>query len=511
MLSFSRREVLPPISYSKPAPAGAQSFESTSNPACLALFSLWSESRTIEIGSSPSKLFQVRESDRFTRRYAQTHRSQKKKLDHHQQSPKTQKRSHTTREINSIPPAIIIIMGPTRRPSLGECAVDVAFIGDHQPEEAKNFWTETKLFLELAIPTSFLGLGFTLSPLLTASYVGLRFGPVFLSAFTLGNLTGNLCTFSLLAGLLSAADTLGPQAFGVGDYREVGLIALRGIFASIIIILPINVLLVLHMEKALVAVGQDPEAAFHASEWYRVFVYALPFVVLYQVTWKFLSAQHVMRPLIYVSVFSCLLVLPLALEYCTAYYGFVGSATAYVIFQASQSLLLILYIAVCKPHVAETWPGLGCWREALKVKQLMEYLNLGGGGILCQSEWIYWEALGLMVGNMGVVPLSAHTIPNQITMIMCMIPFSFGTALAIRMGHILPKSVVHTKHIAVVMTLISSVLMALIALLAYVEADWIFALFTKDAEVLAMAHSIWWKVSPYLVFVNPKKDIDVCF
>jgi MATE family multidrug resistance protein len=291
-------------------------------------------------------------------------------------------------------------MGVARRPSTGETIVDVAFIEERHPPDAKNWWTESRLFLELAIPTCLISFGFTWSPLLTASYVGLRFGPVFLSAFSLGNLTGNLCTFSLLAGLFSAADTLAPQAFGIGDYKEVGLIALRGAFASVVLVAPVNVLLILYLEELLVAVGQDPEAAFHAAAWYRIFVWAMPFVVVYDATWKFLSAQHVMRPLIYVSLFSCVVVLPIALEFFTAYYGFLGSAMAYVFFQASQCTLLVSYLVVLKPHVEGTWPGLGSWREALKYKPMMEYISLGAGGILSQSEWIYWE--GEFVDRVGV-------------------------------------------------------------------------------------------------------------
>lgn len=386
-------------------------------------------------------------------------------------------------------------MGATRRPSIGESTADVAFIANHQPPDTTDFWNEARLFLELAIPTCLLSFGFTLSPLLTASYVGLKFGPIFLSAFTLGNLTGNLCTFSLLAGLFSAADTLGPQAFGIGDYKEVGLIAMRGVVGSFVLILPINILLIMYMEDTLIALGQDPVAAHHASEWYRIFVWALPFFVCYDATWKFLSAQHVMRPLIYVSLFSCIVVLPIALEICTDQYGFLGSAMAYVCFQACQCILLILYLVVFQPHTEGTWPGLGCWRDALKRKPMMEYLSLGAGGILSQSEWIYWEALGLLVGNLGVIPLSAHTIPNQVIMIMCQFPFSFGTALAIRMGHVLSKSVEHAKQLAAGATFVSTLFYAIVSIGVYFSSGWIFAAFTSDQGVIALGLSVWWKVS----------------
>ena len=279
---------------------------------------------------------------------------------------------------------------PQRRPSLGESATDVANLLDAHPKIAAGVWNEVRLFLELGIPTTLLNVSFSLSPLLTASYVGLKFGKVYLSAFTLANLTGNLCTFSLMSGLFSAADTLAPQAFGRGDFRELGLLSIRGVAAAVILILPINILLVLYLEPAFVAMGQDPVAAHHASQWYNIFVFALPFFVVFNVIWKFLSAQHVMRPLIYVSMFCCVLVLPIALEVCTERMGFLGSAVAYVIFQAFQPILLLLYLHKVQPHVAGSWPGWSVWKEALRWEPMMEYLHLGAGGILAQSEWIYW-------------------------------------------------------------------------------------------------------------------------
>ena len=260
-------------------------------------------------------------------------------------------------------------MAPRRlSPSLGESSCDVIHIGESQsqPATSNSARSEIRLFLELAIPTTLLNLGFTISPLLTASYVGRTFGSEYLSGFTLANLTGNLCAFSLLAGLFSASDTLSPQAFGAGDYKEVGLIAMRGVFFSMLLLIPINIVLVYFLESTLIAVGEDPEAASYAFQWYRIFALSLPFFVVYNAIWKFLSAQHVMRPLIIVSLISCGIILPVALEFFTDKFGFIGSAFAYVCFQASATILLILYLWWKRPHVASTWPGLRCWRDALK-------------------------------------------------------------------------------------------------------------------------------------------------
>jgi len=102
--------------------------------------------------------------------------------------------------------------------------------------EAKLLWTEAKLLGELAFTTVIIQLGFTLPPFLIASHVGRHYGTVYLDGFTLAILTGNLFTLSVLQGLYSAADTLSPQAFGAGNPRQVGLLAMRGFFGSMMLV-----------------------------------------------------------------------------------------------------------------------------------------------------------------------------------------------------------------------------------------------------------------------------------
>lgn len=188
---------------------------------------------------------------------------------------------------------------------------------------------ELKAILNIALPTLVIQLGFVVPPILTASYVGRFFGPVYLDGYQMAYLTVNLFTLSLLSGLFSASDTLSPQAFGSGNYREVGVIALRAFIGSLALVLPICSVLVFCMDDLLVAMGEDPEASRHAADWYRVYAIALPFFALYMAIWKFLSAQNVMMPLVVASVFSTGIVLPLAMHVLVYRMGFIGSAVAF--------------------------------------------------------------------------------------------------------------------------------------------------------------------------------------
>ena len=98
---------------------------------------------------------------------------------------------------------------------------------------------------------------------------------------------GNLCNLTLLQGLYTSADTLGPQAFGAGNKKEVGLLAIRGYVASLVVLVPINVVLFFGFSKIMVYAGEDVEASRLAHQWYQIYALGLPFYALYMVAYFF--------------------------------------------------------------------------------------------------------------------------------------------------------------------------------------------------------------------------------
>jgi Na+-driven multidrug efflux pump len=74
------------------------------------------------------------------------------------------------------------------------------------------------------------------------------------------------------------------------------------------------------------------------------------------------------------------------------------------------------------------------------------------------------------------------------------VPFSFGVALAVRMGVTLPLSVRRTKMIVGVVLGCSTVVFGLVSILVYFVSDWMIAMFTTNEDVKELAHLIWWKV-----------------
>ena len=117
--------------------------------------------------------------------------------------------------------------------------------------------------------------------------------------------------------------------------------------------------------------------------------------------------------------------------------------------------------------------------------------------MLASSEWIYWEALSMVIGTFGTVPLSVHTIPTQIIMVTMMPAMSWGIALAIRLGATLPVSVPRAQRLVRDCYLASAAVSVPAALVLYAGRYTIYSWFTTSPAVVAGADEIWWKVCLY--------------
>ncbi|KAL7569903.1 hypothetical protein ACA910_008568 [Epithemia clementina (nom. ined.)] len=119
--------------------------------------------------------------------------------------------------------------------------------------------------------------------------------------------------------------------------------------------------------------------------------------------------------------------------------------------------------------------------------------------MLASLEWMYWEVLALLIGTLGVLPLSAHTIPTQVIFITFMLPLGIGIALAIRLGSAMTHNVPLAKRLACGTFVFSSALFAIMSLLVYWFRFYIFALFTYEAEVIELCDQIWFDVCLYMM------------
>jgi len=370
--------------------------------------------------------------------------------------------------------------------------------------------TEAYLLLSIAVPTVVSQFcGFFIFPLTAASlsrYLPPSDGREALAAFSLASLSANASVTSLTIGILTASDTLQPRAFGLGDYRSVGITAVRSlVVCAVVLLLPV-LLLLTRLDVLLENVGgQDADASGMACRWVRWYCLGVPSVVLFRVLQRFLACQGVVVPCMYGAAIGCLIVHPVLLKCLLPALGFDGSALAIAITQSVQTIAAIGFTLGLKgSYVPETWP-ICHWttlRSAvLDTESLFEYVRLSLGGVLSLSEWWFWETICFIAGKMGIVPLCVHTIAYQIVPVLFMIPLAIGIGLGVRIGALLPIDVPRAKRLTACAVLGTAGLGAIVASAMHRYREPVVALFTADEAIVAGCEAIWTDVCIYIFFL----------
>jgi MatE len=252
--------------------------------------------------------------------------------------------------------------------------------------EKSPLLNELYLITSLAVPSMIIEITTSIPYMITTSYIGRNFEPICLVGYSLANSLGNISTNMLLLGVFSTSDTLSPQAFGAKNYNELGLIAIRVFLLAHAVTMPVTIALFIWMNPTLIGLGQSIEAAEKATEWFRISAFCLPVYIFFQVIWKFLSAQHILGPLVVTSLFCAVLLTPLMVNALGSRFGYLGTSGSKFFVTICQALMLLLYLQYRKPHHPETWTGLSVQKLklALDCEKFICYFSLCLGGILAR-------------------------------------------------------------------------------------------------------------------------------
>ena len=224
-----------------------------------------------------------------------------------------------------------------------------------------------------------------------------RSSATFLGGSALGTMTCNVTGFSLIIGLLSGMDTLCAQAHGASNFRRVGVVAQRGLLVCLAACVPIAALWCTCIDPLLVLAGQPAEISQLAARYARISAAVLPGYAAYEALKRFLSSQNVtMAPLwVALAALPAHVIVCFALREATSL-GFDAIPLANVIATYLNLAGLFLYVTCFAPHNAATWPKFASLCEALRPRELVQYLGLGLSGMLMTSlEWWSFELLGL--------------------------------------------------------------------------------------------------------------------
>jgi multidrug resistance protein, MATE family len=289
--------------------------------------------------------------------------------------------------------------------------------------------------LRLAVPIALTQLGQIAMMTTDLAFIG-RLGSDAVAAASLAH-TVFFVSFTFGMGLVSAVAPLAAQAFGARDPRRVRRSLRVGLWAALLMALPLMAL-PLRGEQVLRALGQEAMAAQLAQQYLFGLVWGILPALWFLAIRGFMGAVNRPEPILWIT----LAAIPAnALLVYLLLYG-KGGMPQLGLFGAG----LATSIVNLGTFLAGLW--FTCWRQPFRKYQvlgriwridwhLMRQLVIVGAPISVAFllEFGLFGAAGLLMGVISTTALAAHQIALQIAAILFMVPFGVGMAATVRVGH----------------------------------------------------------------------------
>ena len=329
---------------------------------------------------------------------------------------------------------------------------------------SKTRWSdETRSLLSLSLPIIASNLLMVAMQMTDLGFIG-RIGKEQLAAAALGNTVFFLVHYPMI-GAMTAVDTLLATAHGArlpgafGEYTQVGMVFIT------IACVPVG-LTMLFVEPILVAINQDAFLAHLAGRFCQHLTWGLFPYYWVQILTKYLQAQHVLLPPVYVGVVAN--GMNVFLNWLLIFnrgWGFDGAPVATGLCRWFQLVLLYGYLCFSKREIERptrprnggffllNWKGGGTTTTGgttggtagfkpilARLKALSPtFLKLAGPGaaMMAIEAWAF-EVTTLLAGYLGTVALDAHLTMLQLaTLAFLSLPFAVAIASTIRVGNLL--------------------------------------------------------------------------
>jgi MATE family multidrug resistance protein len=289
--------------------------------------------------------------------------------------------------------------------------------------------------LKLAVPIALTQLGQIAMMTTDIAFIG-RLGSEALAAASLAH-TVFFVSFTFGMGLVSAVAPLAAQAFGARDPRMVRRSLRVGLWAALLIALPLMAL-PFRGEQILLALGQAPAAAHLAQQYLFGLAWGILPALWFIAIRGFMSAVNRPEPILWITLAAIpanalLVYLLLYGEWGLPQLGLFGAGLATSIVNLGTFLAALWFTARRRPF--RKYHVLGrIWRIDW---HLMRQLVLVGAPISISFllEYGLFGAAGLLMGLISTTALAAHQIALQIAAILFMVPFGIGMAATVRVGH----------------------------------------------------------------------------
>ena len=292
--------------------------------------------------------------------------------------------------------------------------------------------TET---LALAVPMALTQLGQIAMMTTDLALIG-RLGADAIAAAALAN-TVYFVSFTVGMGVVSAVAPLAAQAYGAGDAHRVRRALRVGLWAALLISLPMMAF-PLCGETILLALGQAREPAHLAQQYLFGLVWgATPALWLLAIR-GFMGALNRPEPVLWITLAAIpsnalLAYLLINGRWGLPQLGLFGAGLAHTIVNCTMFAAGLWFATSRRPF--SKYHVLGhLWR--IDWAMMGQLLAIGAPiSVAFAMEYGLFSAASLLAGLIGTTALAAHQIALQVAAILFMVPFGIGMAATIRVGH----------------------------------------------------------------------------
>jgi MATE family multidrug resistance protein len=243
--------------------------------------------------------------------------------------------------------------------------------------------------------------------------------------------------FVMGMGVVSAVATLASQAFGARQPRMVRRSLRVGLWAALMLGVPINAAQ-LWGETLLLAAGQASETAALAARYLLGLAWSMIPAWCFIALRNFMGAVNRPEPALWITLAAIPVNGVLAYALIHGVFGLprldllgAGLATALVNLAMCAAAIWICY--ACHPF--RKYRVLGrFWRMDWALMRQLFAIGLPISGAMF-LEWGLFSSAALLVGWIGTVPLAAHQIALQVATVLFMVPFGISLAATVRVGH----------------------------------------------------------------------------
>jgi MATE family multidrug resistance protein len=248
--------------------------------------------------------------------------------------------------------------------------------------------------------------------------------------------------FVLGMGLVSAVAPLAAQAFGAREPRMVRRALRVGLWASVILGVPMTALQ-LQGERILLWLGQEPAASVMAGRYLIGLAWCLVPGWWFIALRSFMGAVNRPEPALWITLVAIPINTLLAYALIFGEFGLprlemLGAGVATTLVNVGMVIACLWVCYTQRPF--RKYRVLGrFWRADWP---LLRKLVVVGAPISASFllEYGLFAAAALLVGMIGTTELAAHQIALQIAAIVFMVPFGISMAATVRVGHAVGRS-----------------------------------------------------------------------